>query len=45
MVVKIRTNIVIDYELWKAAKKLAVDKGVTFSQLVEEALKKMLEGE
>ncbi len=45
MTTKVRTNIVIDYELWKKARKLAIDKGVTFSKLVEEAIKEMLEGD
>lgn len=33
------TSIKIDPELWKEAKKFAIDKGITVSDLLEEALK------
>jgi predicted HicB family RNase H-like nuclease len=36
------TSIKIDPELWKKAKKQAIDRGITLSNLVEELLKKEL---
>lgn len=36
------TTIKVDPELWKKAKKKAIDRGVTLSSLVEELLKKEL---
>jgi len=36
------TTIKVDPELWKKAKKEAIDRGITLSTLVEELLKKEL---
>ncbi len=37
------TSIWIDEDIWKEAKKYAIDKGVTMKQLIESLLKKELE--
>ena len=36
----VNTSIRIDEDLWKEARKYAIDKGVTVSELLEKALKK-----
>lgn len=40
-----RTTIEIDDSLLKATKKLAIDRSSTLRALVEEALRRLLEGE
>ncbi len=37
------TSIKVDPDLWKEAKKLAIDRGVTIGALVEQLLRKELE--
>ncbi len=39
---KVVTTIKVDSDILKESKKLAIDKGVTFSELLEEALRKEL---
>jgi predicted transcriptional regulator len=34
-----KTSISVDDELWKEAKKLAIDEGTTIGNLLEKALK------
>ena len=36
------TSIKIDPELWKEAKKTAIDTGITVSELIEKAIKEWL---
>jgi post-segregation antitoxin (ccd killing protein) len=36
------TSIKIDPELWKETKKLAIDKGINISELLENLLRKEL---
>jgi predicted DNA-binding ribbon-helix-helix protein len=36
------TSIKIDPELWKEAKKLAIDRGITVSDLLDNLIKKEL---
>ncbi|MBU5537129.1 MAG: ribbon-helix-helix protein, CopG family [Candidatus Aenigmatarchaeota archaeon] len=36
------TSLKVDPELWKQAKKLAIDRGISLAELVEELLKKEL---
>lgn len=38
------TSIKIDPELWKEAKKYAIDKGISLSELIEDLLKKKIKG-
>ncbi|MBN2028271.1 MAG: type II toxin-antitoxin system CcdA family antitoxin [Actinobacteria bacterium] len=38
-----RINIYIDEDVWKQAKHICVDRGVSFSDLVEELLVEYLE--
>ena len=40
---KITTSIMVDPELWKKVKMEAVERGITLSEAVEEALKAWLE--
>jgi len=40
---RVSTSIKIDPELWKEAKKAAIDADITLSELVERALKKEIE--
>lgn len=37
-----KTSISIDPELWREAKKRAIDKGITIGQFVEKLLEKEL---
>lgn len=37
------TSIKVDPKLWKEAKKLAIDRGITVGALVEKLLKEELE--
>lgn len=37
---RVTTSIKIDPELWKEVKKLAIDKGVTVSELLESLVRK-----
>lgn len=37
------TSIKVDPDLWKKAKKLAIDRGTTIGALVEQLLKRELE--
>ncbi len=39
---KITRTITIDLELWKDAKKLAIDENTNFSELIEDLLNKEL---
>lgn len=36
------TSLKVDPELWKQAKKLAIDRGVSLAELVEELIRKEL---
>lgn len=36
------TSLKVDPELWKQAKKLAIDRGISLAELVEELIKKEL---
>jgi len=40
---RISTSIKIDPEILKQAKHLAIDRGITFSELLEQTLKKEIE--
>lgn len=40
---RVATTIYLDKELLKEARKLAIDLGVTFSSIVETALKEYIE--
>jgi antitoxin component of RelBE/YafQ-DinJ toxin-antitoxin module len=40
---KVVTSIKIDDKILKESKKMAIDKGITFSNLLENALKRELE--
>ena len=40
---KVRKNISIEYEVWKAAKIYAAQNDMTVSEVIERALKKYLE--
>jgi post-segregation antitoxin (ccd killing protein) len=37
------TSIKVEPQLWKETKKLAIDRGIAVSELVESALKKELQ--
>jgi predicted DNA-binding protein len=41
-VIREKTSIKIKPEIWKEAKKQAIDEGKTVSELVEEAIKKWM---
>jgi predicted DNA-binding protein len=36
---KAKTSIKVEPEIWKEAKKVAIDKGKTVSEVMEEAIK------
>ena len=36
------TSLKVDPELWKQAKKLAIDRGISLAELIEELIKKEL---
>ena len=36
------TSLKVDPELWKQAKKLAIDRGISLAELVEELIRKEL---
>ncbi len=43
--VKVRKNVSIDYEVWKAARIYAAKNDLTVSEVIERAVKKFLEEE
>lgn len=36
------TSLKVDPELWKQARKLAIDRGISLAELIEELIKKEL---
>lgn len=36
------TSLKVDPELWKQAKKFAIDRGISLAELIEELIKKEL---